>query len=309
MKKSKKIGVALSVLAIAGGIVIIPSEYTYAAEIVVSNQAEFDALPEKEEWSGSASLYLNNSPSNNTIKFIGIKTSKDINGGRALEAQGVQNAQNNTLILTDCIIFKEDTDKGTGQVFGGYAQNGSAINNTVIINGSSEIYYGVYGGDSVSGGDAIGNTVIIAGDAKIYGEDIPNGANNQYIYGGFSYIGGQTGGRVEDNTVIIRDNADISNTKIYGGFTSVDPNIKPDDITKKDFLKNNNSVIFDDWSGSVKAVRSCDNVNFHNMNLSDFVNNTKNPILEITGTTEDDSFENIIGTDNKELGTKNINIG
>lgn len=114
MKKSKKIGVALSVLAIAGGIVIIPSEYTYAAEIVVSNQAEFDALPEKEEWSGSASLYLNNSPSNNTIKFIGIKTSKDINGGRALEAQGVQNAQNNTLILTDCIIVKGDTDKGTG---------------------------------------------------------------------------------------------------------------------------------------------------------------------------------------------------
>ena len=258
MKKSKKIGVALSVLAIAGGIVIIPSEYTYAAEIVVSNQAEFDALPEKEEWSGSASLYLNNSPSNNTIKFIGIKTSKDINGGRALEAQGVQNAQNNTLILTDCIIVKEDTDKGTGQVFGGYAQNGSAINNTVIINGSSEIHYGVYGGDSVSGGDAIGNTVIIAGDAKIYGEDIPNGANNQYIYGGFSYIGGQTGGRVEDNTVIIRDNADISNTKIYGGFTSVS-NLTDDEIanlTEENFLKKNNNISAEEYINGVRKIRS-----------------------------------------------------
>ena len=305
MKKSKKIGIVLSVIAIAGGAVIIPAEYTYAAEIVVSNQDEFNALPEKEEWSDSASLYLNNSPSNNTIKFIGITTSKDINGGRALKTQGAQNAQNNTLILTDCIIVKEDTDKGTGQVFGGYAQNGSAINNTVIINGSSKIHYGVYGGDSVSGGNAIGNTVIIEGNAKIYGM-----TSTQYIYGGFSFINnGKTGGRVENNTVIIRENADISETKIYGGFTSVDPTIKPDDIKEKDFLKNNNSVIFDDWSGSVKAVRSCDNVNFYNMNLSDFVNNTKNPILEITGTTEDDSFENIIGTDNKELGTKNINIG
>ena len=320
MKKSKKIGIVLSVIAIAGGAVIIPAEYTYAAEIVVSNQDEFNALPEKEEWSDSASLYLNNSPSNNTIKFIGITTSKDINGGRALKTQGAQNAQNNTLILTDCIIVKKDTDKGTGQVFGGYAQNGSAINNTVIINGSSEIHYGVYGGDSVSGGDAIGNTVIIAGDAKIYGEDIPDGANNQYIYGGFSYIGEQTGGRVEDNTVIIRDNADISNTKIYGGFTSV-ANLTDDEIanlTEENFLKKNNTVIFDDWSGSVKAVRSCDNVNFYNMNLSDFVSNDPNtakPILTITGDDKNrDSFENIIGSDNNKIEidgstTKDINIG
>ena len=301
MNRSKKIAITLAVLAALGGSSYIQPEQAFAAEYVIDGQDEFDALAEKIEWSDSGSVYLMNSSSGNTITFKDIKTFKDINGGRTDSG----NVENNTLILTNGTIIKDNpSDIGTGQIFGGYTKNGDAINNTVIINGSSETHSGIYGGDSVSGGNAIGNTVIIEGNAKISGM-----TSTQYIYGGFSYIGEQTGGRVEDNTVIIRENADISETKIYGGFTSVDPNIKPDDIKEKDFLKNNNSVIFDDWSGSVKAVRSCDNVNFYNMNLSDFVNNTKNPILEITGTTEDDSFENIIGTDNKELGTKNINIG
>ena len=300
MKKSRKAAILLRSLAILGALNSLPN--VHAAEYVIDGQDEFDALAEKIEWSDSGSVYLMNSSSGNTITFKDIKTFKDINGGRTDSG----NVENNTLILTNGTIIKDNpSDIGTGQIFGGYTKNGDAINNTVIINGNSETHSGIYGGDSVSGDDAIGNTVIIEGNAKIYGM-----TSTQYIYGGFSFINnGETGGRVENNTVIIRENADISETKIYGGFTSVDPNIEPDDITKKDFLKNNNSVIFDDWSGSVKAVRSCDNVNFYNMNLSDFVNNTKNPILEITGKTEDDSFENIIGTDNKELGTKNINIG
>ena len=87
-------------------------------------------------------------------------------------------------------------------------------------------------------------------------------------------------------------------------------------ITEDMFTKVNNTVTFDGWSGKVQAVRSADNVNFYNMNLSDFVNNNEKAVVTITGTDDNSSFENIIGSDEKDkdgndlkYGTKNINIG
>ena len=113
----------------------------------------------------------------------------------------------------------------------------------------------------------------------------------------------------------------MKNAIIYGGFVDITGAMNPDDkpVTEENFRKENNTVVFDGWSGSIEAVRSADNVNFYNMNLSDFVNNTNNPVLKITGTDPNDSFANIIGTDTEDFpdedgesagaGTKNINIG
>ena len=331
MNRSKKLAITLAVLAALGGCVYVQPEQAFAAEYVIDGNTAFNNLG--DEWREDSNIALKNSVNDNVIIIKNVTTENSIYGGWGDHT----NSSNNTLILINSEIGADSINTGAwGQIGGAWAgpyetdepkKTYNADKNTVIVYNST-IHRAIFGGYS-RGGSASGNTVIIAGNSEILGEDIPPTANptsGQYIYGGYSWIrsgdliaNGGKGGKVENNIIIIKDNANISGTKIYGGFTSVHSSIKNEDISEEDFLKVNNTVVFDDWSGSVKAVRSCDNVNFYNVNLSDFVNKTDKAILTITGKGPHDSFENIIGADGiaikdedgdvSDPGTKNINIG
>ena len=327
MNRSKKLAITLAVLAALGGSVYVQPEQGFAAEYVIDGNTAFKNLG--DEWREDSNIALKNSVNDNVIIIKNVITEKSIYGGWGDHT----NSSNNTLILINSEIGADSINTGAwGQIGGAWAgpyetdepkKTYNADKNTVIVYNST-IHRAIFGGYS-RGGSASGNTVIIAGNSEILGKDIPPTANptsGQYIYGGYSWIrsgdliaNGGKGGKVENNIIIIKDNANISGTKIYGGFTSVHSSIKNEDISEEDFLKVNNTVVFDDWSGSVKAVRSCDNVNFYNVNLSDFVNKTGKPILKITGNGPHDSFENIIGADGIEITgadgttTKDINIG
>ena len=327
MNRSKKLAITLAVLAVLGGSVYVQPEQALAAEYVITGD-EINHLG--DEWRDeSTSIALKDSVNDNVIIFKGVEYDNSIYGGWGDK----ENSSNNTLIFIDSEIGKDSDKSNWGQIGGAWAgpydpnepqKTYNADKNTVIVY-DSKIHHAIFGGYS-RGGSASGNTIVIAGNSIVYGKDIRDNSepvSGQYIYGGYSWLSATngdltnkgTGGIAENNTIIITDNADISGTKIYGGYTSVDDSLDPSSITEADFLKINNTVIFDDWSGSVKAVRSCDNVNFYNVNLSDFVNKTGKPILKITGDGPHDSFENIIGTDGNEITdkygdtTKNINIG
>ena len=323
MTKKTKLLIALSVFAVLNGVTMPPRD-AHAAKLVINGQTEFDNLG--DEWNQS-NIALKDSINDNVITFIGIETDKSIYGGWGDQ----QDSSNNTIIFVNSTIGENSQSSGNwGQIGGAWAgpyganrETYNADNNTVIVYDST-IHHAIFGGYS-RGGSASGNTVIIAGESKILGKNVADGANGvsgQYIYGGYSWLkadtdlaaAGHLAGAVENNNIIIRDKADISGTKIYGAYTSVGDINELDNLTADDFLKVNNTLTLDAWSGEVKAVRSCDTVNFYNMNLTDFVNNDKNAILTITGDTNNDSFENIIGADSKEIEvngstTKPINIG
>ena len=326
MTNKTKLLIALSVFAVLNGVTMPPRD-AHADKWVIDGQDEFNALLTNGGWNDeSTSMAPKNPVNNNLIIFKGIESANSIYGGWGNE----QNSSNNTLIFIDSEIGKDSDKSNWGQIGGAwagpYGANGETYNadNNAVIVYDSTIHHAIFGGYS-RGGSASGNTVIIAGESKILGENVDDGANGvsgQYIYGGYSWLkadtdlanAGHLAGAVENNNIIIRDNADISGTKIYGAYTSVGDINELDNLTADDFLKVNNTLTLDAWSGEVKAVRSCDTVNFYNMNLTDFVNNDKNAILTITGDTNNDSFENIIGADSKEIEvngstTKPINIG
>ena len=130
---------------------------------------------------------------------------------------------------------------------------------------------------------------------------------------------GQKSGDADNNKIIIKDNAKMDGAQIYGGYVSITEAMGDlENLTEESFQKRNNTLTLDGWSGTITRVRSCDNVNFYNIKLSDFVSsdlNNPKPILTIKGTGENDSFKNIIGADGKEITgadgtkTKDINIG
>ena len=317
MNRSKKLAITLAVLATLGGCVYVQPEQAFAAEYVIDGDDEFKALKnnsnngdwiysESKDEDGDHHVALASETSHNYLVFKNIKNNNNnirlgVAGGR-----GDDETSYNTLVIENSNII-------ASWIEGGYSYHNDANYNTVIIK-DSVVNAHVYGGDSHHG-DAVGNKVIIAGNSDINGT----------IYGGYAMVpdqeegDGQWSGRADDNTIIIKDNAKMDGAQIYGGYISITEAMEKEiekiinsggTIPESMFTKENNTLTLDGWSGSVQAVRSCDNVNFYNMNLSQFVNNSNNPILTITGTSVHDSFSNIIGTDNTEkLGSKNINIG
>lgn len=318
MNRSKKLAITLAVLAVLEGSVYVQPEQGFAAEYVIDGDTEFNNLKNDNEWNwyvsddtttGDSHTELKNSTSNNTIILKNIANANDLRMGVA-SGRGEGEASYNTLVIENSKII-------ASWIEGGYSYHNDASNNTVIIKDST-INAHVYGGDSHHG-DAIGNKVIIAGNSDINGT----------IYGGYAMVPDQEegqnqwSGRADNNTIIIKDNANLENAKIYAAYVDITDamnNWADSNNPENRFTKVNNTVTLDDWSGSIQAVRSADNVNFYNVNLSKFVNKTganpSNAILTITGDTEKDSFENIIGSDEKDkdgkdlkYGTKNINIG
>ena len=318
MNRDKKLAITLAVLAALGGSVYVQPEQGFAAEYVIDGDTEFNNLENDDEWNwyvsnepttGDSHTELKNSTSNNTIILKNIANANDLRMGVA-GGRGEGEASYNTLVIENSKII-------ASWIEGGYSYHNDASNNTVIIKDST-INAHVYGGDSHHG-DAVGNKVIIAGNSDINGT----------IYGGYAMVPDQEegqnqwSGRADNNTIIIKDNANLENAKIYAAYVDITDAMSDwadSNNPENRFTKVNNTVTLDDWSGSIQAVRSADNVNFYNVNLSKFINKTvanpSNAILTITGDTEKDSFENIIGSDEKDkegndlkYGTKNINIG
>ena len=312
MNRSKKLAITLAVLAALGGCVYIQPEQVLAANVVIDGDDEFEALEYNDEWTKhdpTNSLFLDKSKSNNIIVFENITTDKwSLAGGRGHAVE----TSNNTLVIKHSTIGKNIYGGFTYKPGGhtGYYEGYNANNNTVIIVENSIINANIYGGDSQNGGDAVGNTVIIS-----------NSTVKGSIYGGMTLMPGENEdgefrGSANNNTIIIKENVNLNNARIYGGFVDISNTISGNvNVDESDFRKINNTLTLDGWSGSIQAVRSVDNLNFKNVNLSDFVaKSDKEPgkaILSISGNGNRDSFKNIIGSDepNKEFGTKDINIG
>ena len=303
MKKSKKIAIILAISATFGGVLSSPPERTYAADIFINSQDKFDGL--SDEWVTESHFYNKNSYNNNNIIIENVETDKGIRG--AYEESDVSGNR---------VIIKNSTINN--QVYGGWSAGltnnpstgkHTASGNTVIIDGGS-INGTIIGGYSVRG-DVIGNTVILKGDAKIYADSSNATGGVKTVYGGFSYCPeadkanadnlGTTydstakGGAARDNTIILMDSVDVSNVVLHGGFSS-----------KNNKDKSNNTLTINGWTGSVQAVRSCDNVNFYNTKLS------TDPVMTILGDDKwNDKFENTVGDELQqgEYPAGAINIG
>ncbi len=326
MNRSKKLAITLAVLAVLGGSVYVQPEQALAAEYVIDGDAAFEALKDNSnngDWiyseskdedgsineDGDHHVALASETSHNYLVFKNIKNEGDnirlgVAGGR-----GDDETSYNTLVIENSKII-------ASWIEGGYSYHNDASHNTVIIKDST-INASVYGGDAHHG-DACGNTVVIANSV------IGDNGKTYKIFGGYAMVpdsedtGSNKSGRADNNTIIIKNNANLENARIYAAYVDITDAMQQGgtSITEDMFTKVNNTVTFDGWSGKVQAVRSADNVNFYNMNLSDFVNNNEKAVVTITGTDDNSSFENIIGSDEKDedgndlkYGTKNINIG
>lgn len=318
MKKSKKIAIILAISATFGGVLSSPPERTYAADIVIDSQDKFDKIINKQDshWvigkakSGEdINVYLKDSASGNTIIYKGIKSNLSLLGGHITD----EDNNNNTLVLINCKVDTTNLPSGgADHVIGGFTGGGNDANNNRVILKDSEIKAHIFGGDAHNG-DACNNLVVI-----------DNSVINAYsIYGGFAYVPKEKmdeteSGVANNNTIIIKNGSNLENSSIFGGYLTVTDLDKEqlEGLTADEFKKENNTLVLDDWSGSVLKVRSCDNVIFSNVKLSDFVNKTdEKAILTITGTSDTSSFSNIIGTDTTPITdvdgnkTKPINIG
>lgn len=325
MKKSKKIAIILAISATFGGVWSSPPERTYAADIIIDSQDKFKALGDDAAWViRDINISPSDSLSGNTIIFKNITSSKSLIAGFGSNGEGDTN--NNTIVVINSTVDTSElpgAGSGADHIIGGFTGNKyndyNANNNKVIIV-DSKIKAHIFGGDSHYG-SAVGNTVVVDNS------EIDSG---YIIYGGYAYVPQNEDGKYDDvvsgnasnNTIIIKNNSKLDGVRIYGGYLSLTGKENTGNLTEANFKKVNNTVTFDNWHGSVEAVRSCDNVNFYNVNLSDFVTKADveptKAILTITGNTNeytDCDFSNIIGRDKTPIEdingdmTKDINIG
>ncbi len=158
--------------------------------------------------------FSQNAVSGNTINFNGT-IRQDIYGGYSINGS----ASENTVILNGTL-------GETSQIYGGFSIAGDAVKNNIISNNTT-IYNKVYGGISGTG-DAIDNSVTINGGSAgvIYGgySNTGNAVGNSvtindstikgYIYGGYT----ETSGDATGNNVTI-NNGTIEYNEIYGGYS------------------------------------------------------------------------------------------
>lgn len=161
-------------------------------------------------------------------------------------------------------------------IFGGMTENGAAPGNTVLFSGSDvndpdsfseglkdlagEVPQTVQiaGGMAVNG-DASGNTVIITDGTTVGGEAVIVGG----VVGVTAYEGGQAeaAGAARDNTVILAGEADVSGAELYGW--------QAEDDTTEVQETSGNTLVIDNWSGSVKKAQNFDAVRFDSVTWED----------------------------------------
>ena len=161
-------------------------------------------------------------------------------------------------------------------IFGGMTGNGGAPGNTVLLSGSDvndpdsfseglkdlagEVPQTVQiaGGKAVNGA-ASGNTVIITDGTTVGGEAV--------IVGGIVGVTADESGQAEaagaarDNTVILAGEADVSGAELYGW--------RAEDGTTEVQETSGNTLVIDNWSGSVKKAQNFDAVRFDSVTWED----------------------------------------
>ena len=159
---------------------------------------------------------------------------------------------------------------------GGMTENGAASGNTVLLSGSDvndpdsfseglkelagEVPQTVQiaGGLAVNGA-ASGNAVIITDGTTVGGEAV--------IVGGVVGVTADEGGQAEaagaarDNTVILAGEADVSGAELYGW--------RAEDGTTEVQETSGNTLVIDNWSGSVKKAQNFDAVRFDSVTWED----------------------------------------
>lgn len=159
---------------------------------------------------------------------------------------------------------------------GGMTENGAASGNTVLLSGSDvndpdsfseglkdlagEVPQTVQiaGGMAVNG-EASGNAVIITGGTTVGGEAV--------IVGGIVGVTADESGQAEaagaarDNTVILAGEADVSGAELYGW--------RAEDGTTEVQETSGNTLVIDNWSGSVRKAQNFDAVRFDSVTWED----------------------------------------
>lgn len=142
---------------------------------------------------------------------------------------------------------------------GGMAMTGDASDNEVMVSGSSAALAGMMAGGMTGNGEASGNTVIITGGTTVGGEAV--------IVGGIVGVTADEGGQAEaagaarDNTVILAGEADVSGAELYGW--------RAEDGTTEVQETSGNTLVIDNWSGSVKKAQNFDAVRFDSVTWED----------------------------------------
>ncbi len=219
---------------------------------------------------------LSETNSNSTItnNYVTINSSKDLAIVCGASSSGGK-VTNNYVTINDSEVSYE--------VCGGASTNGVVSNNYVIINESTK-------------NDINKNTVVRGGASNtgyVFGNHVTiNGGTLNSVQGGFSHegnvndnhvtisnatiTGSIVGGynrdnqtaEIQNNSITIKGTTDISKASLHGYATNQSAaNIKAD----------NNRLILDGWSGTVKSLHNFDIINFNNIDLS------KDTMLDVTG--------------------------
>lgn len=135
----------------------------------------------------------------------------------------------------------------------GASGNGAAVNDHSVAAAEMMI-----GGLAVNG-DASGNTVIITDGTTVGGEAVIIGG----AVGVTADVGGQAeaAGAARDNTVILAGEADVSGAELYGW--------RAEDGTTEVQETSRNTLVIDNWSGSVKKAQNFDAVRFDSVTWED----------------------------------------
>ena len=140
----------------------------------------------------------------------------------------------------------------------GMTGNGAASGNTADFSGSHVAAAMIFGGMTENGA-ASGNTVIITGRTTVGGEAV--------IFGGIVGVTADESGQAEaagaarDNTVILAGEADVSGAELYGW--------RAEDGTTEVQETSGNTLVIDNWSGSVKNAQNFDAVRFDSVTWED----------------------------------------
>ena len=135
---------------------------------------------------------------------------------------------------------------------------GNVSGNRLCVYDSSVIMT-VMAGGMTGNGEASGNTVIITDGTTVGGEAV--------IVGGIVGVTADESGQAEaagaarDNTVVLAGEADVSGAELYGW--------QAEDDTTEVQETSGNTLVIDNWSGSVKKAQNFDAVRFDSVTWED----------------------------------------
>ena len=225
----------------------------------------------------------------------GADISGNNNGGK-LTVSGVVNESDNVagwyLGEGDAVSGELRIDgetQASGNILGGYTEKGGALANSVMIDGSSvrpaeneageELAPPLIVGGGSADGDASDNRVTVTGGDMNLPDDLPGhledmsdisgtvNAQAAIIAGGIVGVTADESGQAEaagaarDNTVILAGEADVSGAELYGW--------RAEDGTTEVQETSGNTLVIDNWSGSVKKAQNFDAVRFDSVTWED----------------------------------------